>query len=151
MVKPQLYDFVMSLGAAVTVLENPERQHLERRWLHAFCGSVKDKTGKWIYRGYRWHAFSYGYEEAKTGLKALACYKSLRPRRFYVFSDWGPEIGLACEGIAPPDLSELSSDLYVFPSSLLWTMFFTHEQPDLGPFFACTDWVTLEKKRSQSE
>jgi hypothetical protein len=143
-------DYLVSLGASVTVLDDSERHRLEQEWLESFCVNVKEQTGKWVYRGYRWHAFSYGYASAKTGVEALEYYKALRPKRFYVFSDWGPEIGLACEGIEPPDLTELGTDLYAFPKSLLWTMFFTHEQPSLGPYFACRDWKTLKRKIAAS-
>lgn len=131
----------------MTPVEKPEQRRLEQEWLHAFCGNVKTKTGKWVYRGFRWHAFSYGYEDAKHGPTALEYYRSLRPKRLFVFSDTGAEIGFVCEGIAPPDLSSLHDDWYVFPRSLLWTMFFTHEQPDIGPFLACRDWPSLGEKR----
>jgi hypothetical protein len=147
----QLHDFLISLGASVKVIEKSALQCLDKEWLLTFSSNVKAKTGKWVYNGYRWHAFSFNYEKSIDGHKALDYYLSLRPKRFFVFSDWGPEIGLLCEGIIPPDLSSLHTDLYVFPRSLLWTMSFTHEQPDLGPYFACQDWKVIEEKRSMTE
>jgi hypothetical protein len=32
-------------------------------------------------------------------------------------------------------LTPLAEDLYIFPKSLEWTMVFTYEQPNLGPYF----------------
>jgi hypothetical protein len=146
----RLYDYLVTLGASVTVIEDRERRRLDREWLNAFCGNVKAQTGKWAYRGLRWHAFSYGYETAKRGREALTYYNSLRPKAFLVFVDERREAGFLCEGIAPPDLTELRADVYVFPRGYLWTMFFTHEQ-GLGPYFACTDWQALEEERSAWE
>ena len=80
--------------------------------------------------------------------RRVQIYSSLHPRRLFVFSDWGPEIGLVCDAIPSPDLTGLHSDFFVFPPNLLWTMSFTHEQPDLGPYFACRDWDALDQEES---
>ena len=147
----KLYDYLVSLGATVSLLEENERQKLDRQWLRVFCRQVKKQTGKWIHDGYRWHAYSFEFEKAKQGDAAMKCYKSLRPKKFLVFTDWGPEIGFMCEGIQPPDLTVLRNDYFVFPKSFLWTMCFTHEQPTFGPYFACTDWRAFEDKKKAWE
>ena len=43
----------------------------------------------------------------------------------------------------------LCLDLYVFPASLEWTKVFTHEHPEIGPFFARAEWQVVESQRGR--
>ena len=56
---------------------------------------------------------------------------------------WADGPGVRLAGLPLPDLSCLGTDLYVFPESLDWTMVFTDEQPDFGPYFTWRDGTRL--------
>jgi hypothetical protein len=105
------------------------------RWDETFCPNVHRRTGAWIHLGYRWHAYSYGFEAALTGDAALAAYAVCAARDLLVYFE--DEDLFDCFGVASPDFSSFGDDLYVFPADLAWTMVFTHEQCiGLGPYFA---------------
>jgi hypothetical protein len=48
-----------------------------------------------------------------------------------------------CEGARLPDLSHTTTDVYVWPDDVAWTMAFTHEAAalGLGPYFSRREWV----------
>ena len=129
-----LQDTLSSQGIQFTELSSVDAQRVEERWLQAFAARVKKEKGTPIYMGFKWHGFSYGIEPAKTGEVALRAYQSQWAAPFYVF-DEKLDSCLKCEGQPFPNLSELRADLYVVHHNMKWTMVFTHEQPDLGPFF----------------
>jgi hypothetical protein len=95
---------------------------------------VRKEKGTPIYQGFRWHGFSFGIEPAKAGEAALSAYQAQWAAPFYIF-DEKLEHCLKCEGQPFPNLSDLRADLYVVHHNMKWTMVFTHEEPDLGPFF----------------
>jgi hypothetical protein len=49
-------------------------------------------------------------------------------------------------GCVPIDFGPCGEDLYVVPSTLDWTMAFTHEQPEIGPFFCWRSWVEADQR-----
>ena len=124
-----------STGIQFTELSPVDAQCVEERWLQAFAARVKREKGTPIYMGFKWHGFSYGIEPAKSGEAALSAYQSQWAAPFYVF-DEKLNYCLKCEGQPFPELSKLRVDLYVVHHNMKWTMVFTHEQPDLGPYFA---------------
>jgi len=113
-----------------------ERDPILTRWLEQFCPNVHRRTGAWVHRGYRWHAYSYGYEVALEHDAAMAAYRARDQRELLVYFEAEGEL-FDCFGVPSPDLGALGCDTYVFPADLAWTMIFTHEQDcGLGPYFA---------------
>ena len=108
---------------------------IERLWVETFARGVKARTGKWVYNEIKWHGFSYGYESAIAGEKALLLYLQQKPSAFYVFD----ERGTVCHRCIAERLSNPSNvleDLYIAHCDMEWTFVHTHEEPETGPFFA---------------
>ena len=115
-------------------LGEEEAESAKSRWLECFASEVKAKTGQWIYRGYVWHAYTYGFATALDGQEALREYTKINANKFLV---WSRDDGFVfrCFGTASPDLG--GGEYYVFPDDFAWTMIFTHEQGiGCGPYFA---------------
>lgn len=104
-------------------------------WDNAFASEVKRQTGSWIHERFRWHSFSYGFHHALEGEAALQQYTAQWAADFVVF-DEAATWCLSCSAERYPDLTPLRHDLYVAHHNMKWTMAFTHEQPNIGPFFA---------------
>jgi len=116
-------------------LETETSATLNQRWLEQHCSNVKAQTGKWIYGGYRWHAYTWGFEQAVSGDEAWERYRSKEQSTYLIFFEHSGHI-FDCVGPRCPDLGILSDDLYVFPPDLHWTMIFTHEESTgIGPFY----------------
>lgn len=122
----------------VNLIELPRYETTEvcRRWLEHFAARVKRQEGSWIYRGYKWHGFSYGIEPCRSGDTAWDAYRGTKGK-FYLF-DEGENYGYLGQTSFPfrPDLSHVRADIYLTAVNFSWTMVFTHEQPEIGPFFA---------------
>lgn len=104
-------------------------------WDKTFSAEVKRQTGKWIHLRFRWHTFSYEFYHADEGEAAIQKYLNQWRARFVVFDETGKWC-LSCLADSYPDFTPLRDDLYVSHHNMKWTMAFTHEQPDIGPFFA---------------
>ena len=120
------------LGVIGYPVDEGQRAELHDAWLHAFCPGVRRATGDAIHRGYRWHAFSYGYDLALCGESATRAYARAGRSNFrLLFED-----GSIFECFGPPAVDLSGEDCYVFSDDLGWTMAFTHEQESgLGPYF----------------
>ena len=116
-------------------LDPAEQEDVRTRWLQTFAGNVKRETGSWVHNRFRWHGFSYGFEAATEGQDALRAYQGQWCASFVVF---GEADGWAyrCHADRYPDFTPLGEDIYVAHHNMKWTIAFTHEQPDIGPFFA---------------
>ena len=129
-------------GGEVEVLSEADAKKLCLRWLDAYSRPVKQKTGSWVFNGFLWHAFSYEFSPSRQGTEALSLYELERKRELMVLQEPDHEQSAALVRELPrPDLSALGLDLYVFPESLRWTMAFTHEQPEIGPFYSRSEWL----------
>jgi len=112
---------------------------VQQRWLEQYCSNVKAQTGDWIHLGFRWHAYSYGFEVAVSGDEARDLYRSKDQSTYLIYFESYGQL-FDCVGPACPDLSGLKDDVYLFPADLSWTMIFTHEEGiGFGPFFAAPD------------
>ena len=90
----------------------------------------------WIHRGFRWHAYSEGFETALEGEEALAAYLKQDLSRYLIHFEHDRLI-FDCQGPPCPVLPNIGDDVYLFPHDLAWTMVFTHEDClGQGPFFA---------------
>ena len=122
-------------GISSRALDVSEARQLSQAWLSAFCPLVKETTGKWIKDGFRWHAYSFEIQPCRHGLKALDAYRSQVAEPFFVF-DEPCRSAYECTASELPDFSDYSDEVYVCAHDFQWSMAFTHEQPDLGPYFA---------------
>jgi len=146
----ELKTLLEETGTELKPLNQQEQWKLKQKWRENYSQGVKERTGKWIHNGFDWHAFSYGFATASSGEKAFAEYRAVCAKDFFVVpEDFSGQIGYRCYGISLPDLSSLGDDLYVFPPSMEWTMAFTHEGPDIGPYFARKEWQKLASIRSR--
>jgi hypothetical protein len=134
-----IIEYLVANRVNLTELPRNERTEVCRRWLKHFAARVKRQEGSWIYRGYKWHGFSYGIEPCRSGGAAWDAYRDTKGK-FYLF-DEGENYGYLCQTLLPfrPDLSQVRSDSYLTAVTFAWTMVFTHEQPEIGPFFAEAD------------
>ena len=105
-------------------------------WLETFCPNVKQKSGKWVYGGFQWHAYSFKFENALTEILAFEKYQSRPITPFFIF-DESNDMLFDCFGESWPDLDSLNDDIYVIPRTMDWTFITTHEMSiGLGPYFA---------------
>lgn len=126
-------------GVEATICDRDQFGRVHQLLLERFFQSVKRATGKWIHRGYRWHAYSFGYASALHGPAAFDAYVAQRIEPFYTFFECD-DLLLDCTATQWPDLRPLESDIYVFPHRMHWLFVTTHEMSiDLGPYFAKPD------------
>src|SRR5262245_5909482 len=132
------------------VLTEDEIAHYEKKWLETFAQSVKKQTGEWVYRGYKWHAFSYEYVTAKSGEEAIRLYRAEKAEKYLILPENKGNAYL-CDGMELPDVTSFGrDDYYVFPIDFKWTMVFTHEQPELGPYYVRASWLINSPKPRRS-
>lgn len=134
--KEQILEYLRRSGVGVRELSKSQLVELRMRWLRSFAGVVKKQQGEWVYRGFKWHAFSYNFYPSKNGKAATADFQKTKGQ-FYIF-DEEETFGFLNKPtrLFRPDLSTFRTDLYVTAYDFSWTMVFTHEQPEIGPFFA---------------
>ena len=123
------------LGAEFRQMTQTESDRVRQQWLHAFAKNVKAETGVWVHNRFRWHGFSYGLQTALEGAAALNSYQT-QWRAPYVLFDEEDHWAYACTSQAYPDFTRFHEDIYVAHHNMKWTMVFTHESPDIGPYFA---------------
>ena len=110
-------------------------------WDLAFGEAVpEDKRQEVFYGQFRWHLFSYGLLEAKSGDEARAALNEKQSQRLQLF--W-QEDDAAWEMRSAFDLdadtvdkiaAATGKDLYVFDDEGGWTYALTHEEA-CGPYF----------------
>ncbi len=116
-------------------LDREIASEISKEWAQHYAKEVKKQTGNWIHERFRWHGFSYGFEQSKSGRDALKAYLDQWPAKFVIF-DESLSFCYLCNAPCYPDFSSLAADTYVSHHNMKWTMVFTHEQPEIGPFFA---------------
>lgn len=132
----ELEGFLSETQIVASRLSKTKKLILQRAWRKIFAMSTFEKTGKWRYRGHDWHSFSYEFHTHIDGGKAIKAYSRTKAFVFYIVPEDEPLHAYECRGRKLPDLSSLNQDIYVFPPDLAWTMVFTHEQPEMGPYYA---------------
>lgn len=133
--KRQIEEFLAGQEVAFAPLTPQEHHDIEKRWLAAFASKVKKETGVWVFEKYRWHGFNLGLQPSVKGEDALKAYLSQWPAPYVIFDERG-DWTYACTSSAYPDFAPLGGDIYVAHHNMKWTMAFTHEQPEIGPFFS---------------
>lgn len=123
-------------GCKPEALTDDEIATWQRRWREIYAKELHAATGRWVHDDFDWHVFSWAHHAAKTGDEAWNEYRRREPCRFVVLGAYARDpFGFRCDG-KPPERLKSHLEILVAPTSLAWTMAFTHEEPVLGPYFA---------------
>lgn len=129
-----------SRGIAYELLPDKECWRFQQTWRETYSRAVYDATGKWTHLGFDWHAFSYGFTPALERDSARNEYRQVSVGTYLILPDKDEMPGLRCMN-ALPDLSRKGVDAYVCAPDMSWTMVFTHEDDDCGPYFSTVEMV----------
>lgn len=139
--------------------ENIELGHdviktIERDWVSNFCGISKNEKEDIHLDQYKWHAFSYEKYPSSNGKEALDLYYNHKALSYIVLPElqmYSKEIAFITNILPDYECLDVTTDFYVFPKNMAWTMAFTHEQGWLGPFFAKNkNYEKLNNKNNQA-
>lgn len=130
-----LLDAANAAGAHFSEIPRKVAWRLLQAWREIYCAPVQAATGKWTIAGIGWHAFSDGYFPSLRGQRALDQYRAQESNDLLVLPEDDRETAIRCTSSTPVDFSGMG-DVYIAPTSFAWTMVFTHEDPDYGPYFA---------------
>jgi hypothetical protein len=135
-------------------LDNDAIQTIENDWISNFCNiSKRDKEDIHLEQ-YKWHTFSYEKYPSLSGKEALDQYYSHKALSYIVlpeFQMYSDEVAFITNTIPDYGRLDITTDFYVFPKNMAWTMAFTHEQDWLGPYFAKnTNYEKLNNKNNQA-
>ena len=78
-------EYFREQGVTVSPMSRDEKRGFERRWLETFAANVRKAHRSWIYRGFRWHGFSYDLQPCESWAKALGLYLDQWPADYVVF------------------------------------------------------------------
>jgi hypothetical protein len=133
------------LPQPMRVLETAEKGALHALWRARFAAHVQRATGRLVYRGFDWHAFSYAatFDEATLPWSELHAGNAARQRyhdasfatsKVFVLPERDDMPGYELAVPPLPDFQGQALDVHVVPADLAWTMSFPHD--DHGPYFA---------------
>jgi hypothetical protein len=133
------------LPQPMRVLATSEKHALQAMWRARFAAHVQQATGRLVYRGFDWHAFSYAeafaadslpWSELRTGQAARQRFHeaSLTTTRVFVLPEPDDLPGYELAVPPLPDFQGQGADVHVVPADFAWTMSFPHD--DHGPYFA---------------
>lgn len=106
-----------------------------KKLTRTFFADVQQQTGSYCYRGFLWHAFSYGYQSALERTNALSAFENCDEDELYVHDEqidmlWFCPRSIAISGTNP------CNDTYIFPTTYDWLFITTHEcAHGIGPYF----------------
>jgi hypothetical protein len=130
-------DFARAAGASITEIPRKEGSALLQAWREVYCAPLHEATGKWsAANGSSWETFSGGFFPSVGRHRALRDYSEQSADDLLALPENDHDLAIRCTSSLPIDFSPLRQDIYVAPSSLAWTMAFTHEDPIYGPYFA---------------
>lgn len=142
----RIEDFLLKYRISSKRIDKHTKWKLQQEWRKNFAANVREKTGKWMFKGIDWHAFSYSYTYSLKGIKAETAYDNLKAKEFFLISSNEQVPSYECNTISPPSAAEVRDflfenpdlfDMYISAPDFHWTMVFTHEQKHgLGPYFA---------------
>ncbi len=119
-----------------------EAAAIKKMWEKCFIPANVDRNKIYL-DSYLWHIFSYKVREHKTREDAMHAFKRVRKDSiyiFYQFMDKGYLIEKASD-LRNADLDDFINgfeqmDIYIVDKEFRWTYARTHEEPDIGLFFA---------------
>lgn len=131
----KIRDVLDADGCAPVELAQQDVWTWQKKWRGVYAVELHAATGGWVLHGLDWHVFSYEHHRYLTGDRAWDEYRRIEPCSFIVVSaESNSTFGFACEG-KPPERLKRDIDILVAPTTLEWTMAFTHEN-HCGPYFA---------------
>lgn len=133
-----LVQFATAAGASVTPISRKEGWALLQAWREIYGEPLRAATGKW--GRHAWHTFSHGLFRSLRAKHAMAEYHAQDAAGLLVLLEDDHSIAIRCTSCSPVDFSPLYLNLYIAPPSFEWTMVFTHEHPDYGPYFSRAAW-----------
>ena len=107
-----------------------------------FFADVKQQTGSHCYRGFLWHAFSYGYQSALERNDAVAAYETCEDTELYVHDEQLDMLWFCPRSIVNSE-THPCNDTYIFPPNYNWLYITPHENAH-GPYF-----VRVSPRRSE--
>jgi len=114
---------------------------LLQAWREIYGAPLHQATGKWVgATGFGWGTFSRGCFPCLRGHHALEEYRAQAGADLLVLPEDDRCQAIRFTSTSPVDFSELCLDVYVAPASLHWTMVFTHEGLNYGPYFSRAEW-----------
>jgi hypothetical protein len=125
-------------------LERRGRWDRERQWRHVYAARLHATTGRWRWREYDWHVFSYQHARALSGAKAVPEYlRHAAPVLIIIPEESSsPDLpAIRLSGARLPRFEGAGLDVLVWPEDLTWTMAFTHEEGCFGPYFSRREWA----------
>ena len=135
-------DALEAAGGRHNIIPMRRRHELLQEWRHVYAAWLHVVTGKWTYRGYDWHVFSYNHARALAREKASFAYATLGPPSSYIVCPHDERLpALTVVGGLLADFKNSGLDIYVWPDDLAWTMAFTHEDGWFGPYFSRREWT----------
>lgn len=115
-----------------------------QRLTRTFFVEVQQKTGSYCYRGFLWHAFSYGFQSAFEHHKAAAAFDSCEDTELYVYDEDLDMLWFCPRSVANSD-THPCNDTYVFPATFDWLYITTHEHTrGIGPYFVSRAHLVVE-------
>ena len=121
------------------VLTQKEVWSAQQRWRKTFARHLHAETRKWVYRGFDWHVFSWGFCEHLSGKHAIKALEEALPASVLVHSDCGDTHSFGFRGklgvLATPNPAH---DIVISDPRFRWTFVLTHEA-HCGPYLSRND------------
>lgn len=129
-------------------------ESIEQDWVTNFCPISKKEKADIHFDQYKWHVFSFEKYPSLSGQDALSCYSEQKAPSYIVlpeFQMYDGEVAFITKTLPERGRMDVTTDFYVFPKNIAWTMAFTHEEGWLGPYFAKnSNYKKLNRKNSQA-
>ncbi len=107
---------------------------IQQNWLDAFASRVKEISGSWIVGEYKWCAFDRDIQKSKKGSEAFRSYYNQPIHEYFIINE-SCSYCFLCRSEKYPDFSDLHEEIYIAATNMEWTMAFTHEPYNFGPYF----------------
>ena len=135
-------DALDAAGGRREIIPLWRRRQLLQEWRYVYAAWLCVVTGKWTWRGYDWHAFSFNHARALARERASFAYATLTPPSSYVVCPHDERLpALEVVGGSLADFKNSGLDIYVWPDDFAWTMAFAREDGWFGPYFSRREWI----------
>jgi|GEM_PF-3333238 len=106
-----------------------------KKLTRTFFAEVQRKTSSYAYRGFLWHAFSYGFQPALERTEAVSAFVACDDAELYVHDEQFDMLWLCPRSIVISD-THPCNDTCIFPNTFSWLYITTHEHAQgIGPYF----------------
>ena len=134
---PEQYQLVLDqCGGRLERLQKRDRAKLQQKWREVFAAELFARKGRWRYRGFDWHVFSYGFADAVVGARAFASYEEHQAQAVLVCPDGTDLPAVVLSNAKLPDFRNAMIDVLVSPTTSSGRCFLlTRNRWDWGPIF----------------